>query len=45
MNSRIEFARIVSRLDVNEFFLKAKKIESDALTKDSYERNAKLKFE
>jgi hypothetical protein len=28
-----------------EFFLEIKKIESDALTKDSYERDVKLKIE
>jgi hypothetical protein len=43
--SRIEFARVDSKLDTFEFFFETEKVESDALTEDSYERDVKSNFE
>jgi hypothetical protein len=45
IKSRIEFARVNSKLDAFEFFFEIEKIEFDVLTKDSYDRNVKSNLE
>jgi hypothetical protein len=45
MKSRIEFDRVDFKFDALEFFFEIEKTEIDALSKDLYDRDAKLKFE